>query len=541
MNGFCMRLHWNLRGLVRSVALFACLAAIGSPAQEARETQEALSQRLGTARQAMQTGHLAQARMELAALHRMEPENADVNLQLGLLLGQLGDATGATAAFRDTIRTRPDWPEAHLNLGLSLIADADGRRDWVSATTEFQKAADLRPNYYEAHRLLGSALLEQGKSDQAIAEFQRALEGQANAAEIHLDLGRALEASGKGAQAGQEYRKAIGLRPGYAEAEVALGRLISPQSPGEAIEHVRRGLAKNPDNATAQYALAKLLQRQGDAVEAQIAFREAADLSKRRQEAVRCTRLSNEGLDAAHHGDGTLAIRKLREAVEVRPDSATAHFNYGLVLADQGDFTKGQREITQAISLSPANARFYLVLGRMLKQTGEGAKARTAFARAWRLDPGNEGVSSEMKDNAKQMSAAAESEDRASPFGFGAESNTADTHFAFAAVLASRQDWVGAAGEWMRVVALQPDHVDARNNLGVSLVHAGKNDAAELEFRKSLQISPDSAGAHFGLAIVDLERGNKAEAVRELRRVVRVQPDYPGAQSLLDEISRSVK
>jgi Flp pilus assembly protein TadD len=83
------------------------------------------------------------------------------------------------------------------------------------------------------------------------------------------------------------------------------------------------------------------------------------------------------------------------------------------------------------------------------------------------------------------------------------------------------------------VLALQPDNVDARNNLGVSYAHLGQDDKAELEFRKALQVSPNSAGAHFGLAVLFLQAGKKAEAVRELRAVIGSQPDYPQAQNLL--------
>ena len=47
---------------------------------------------------------------------------------------------------------------------------------------------------------------------------------------------------------------------------------------------------------------------------------------------------------------------------------------------------------------------------------------------------------------------------------------------------------MGAVGEWLRVLMLQPNNIDARNNLGVSYAHLAKDENAELEFRKALGV-----------------------------------------------------
>jgi Flp pilus assembly protein TadD len=492
--------------------------------------------------EAMRTGKLAEARMDFEKALRDQPQSAEANLQLGLLYGQLGNVTSASEAFRKAVRVKPDWAEAHYNLGLTMVSDPHGKRDWPGAMAEFREALRLRPNYPEAHRLLGVGLTETGQNAAAISEFRAALAADSNSPEIHLDLGKALANTGGQAAAEREYREAIRLHPGYAEAELELGKLLANANKAgntiEAVEHFRHALRSNPDTAAAQYALAKALQQQGHSAEAAIAFREAAALTKRQQDAVQCTRLSNEGLDAAHRHDGDTAVRMLREAVDLRPDAAIAHYNFGLVLADRGDLAAGVAQVVEAISLAPADARFYLALGQLYIKIGDRKLARAAFERMAQLEPGNATVEAELIDLDKIKTTTSVQNSGGDPYQFGATADTPEAHFTFATVLGRRGDWLDAAGEWMRVLALQPNNVDARNNLGVSYAHLGEDDRAELEFCKALQVSADSAGAHFGLAVLALKRGDKTDAAGELRAVIRVQPDYPKAQSLLNAVSK---
>ena len=495
--------------------------------------------------EAMRTGQFAQARAAIEKALNAEPENAEANLQLGLLLGQFGDIQAATEAFRKAVRAKPDWPEAHYNLGLTMVADPTGKRDWPLAMAEFREALRLRPSYADAHHLLGIALAEVGQREAAIAEFHAALAANPSSPETHLDLGKAFEAAGDQAAAEHEYRESIRLRTGYTTGEFALGNLLlkRERAPGgalEAIEHFRNALRANPDNAAAQYALAKALREAGHSNEAAVAFRQAAALTKRQEEAAQCTRLSNEGLDSAHRGDTEAAIRNLRDAVALGPDSAIAHYNLGLVLADQDESVPAAIQITEAISLQPAEPRFYATLGRVYLRHGDRQHARAAFEMAAQLQPGNVSAENELMKLDKTDAVARNSLPN-DTFPFGAPADTADAHFAFATILANRGDWIDAAGEWLRVLALNPNHLDARNNLGVSYAHLGRDDQAELEFRKALQFSTESAGAHFGLAVLALNRGNRIQAVEELRQVIRIQPNYPQAQQLLAQVPPALR
>lgn len=57
-----------------------------------------------------------------------------------------------------------------------------------------------------------------------------------------------------------------------------------------------------------------------------------------------------------------------------------------------------------------------------------------------------------------------------------------------------------AIGHFKRAVRLQPDLMEARNNLAVALRRSGKDDEAEAVLHSALAINPDYAPAHFNLA-----------------------------------------
>jgi Flp pilus assembly protein TadD len=67
---------------------------------------------------------------------------------------------------------RPDYFDAHYNLGIALANAGDFRR----AEQEFATGVKLRPLDSAAEANLGAALAELGETKDAIAHFERALQ-----------------------------------------------------------------------------------------------------------------------------------------------------------------------------------------------------------------------------------------------------------------------------------------------------------------------------------------------------------------------------
>ncbi len=75
----------------------------------------------------------------------------------------------AIASFGKAVQIKPDYVEAHNNLGLAL----QSRGRFEEAIASFGKALQIKPDYAEAHNNLGAALKYQGRLEEAIASLQQ--------------------------------------------------------------------------------------------------------------------------------------------------------------------------------------------------------------------------------------------------------------------------------------------------------------------------------------------------------------------------------
>lgn len=89
------------------------------------------------------------------------------------------------------------------------------------------------------------------------------------------------------------------------------------------------------------------------------------------------------------------------------------------------------------------------------------------------------------------------------------------------------KDTAGAVDLIRRALALAPDYVDARINLGNILLHQGHYDNAEQVYREALALKPDNVLAwnNLGLALKGL--GRWREAIAALTEAVSQAPDSP--------------
>ena len=91
---------------------------------------------------------------------------------LGSLLLNKGDLSGAKNCFEQAITIDPNFAIGHCNLGMALKAVGQ----LVQAIDHYQKAISLNPTYAEAHQNLGVALLKLGSVPESLAAFQRAID-----------------------------------------------------------------------------------------------------------------------------------------------------------------------------------------------------------------------------------------------------------------------------------------------------------------------------------------------------------------------------
>ena len=116
----------------------------------------------------------------------------------------------------------------------------------------------------------------------------------------------------------------------------------------------------------------------------------------------------------------------------------------------------------------------------------------------------------------------------------------------FAGVLAfgrhERELGIGLIG---RALDVDPDYVDARNNLGNMLKLENRLEEAETHYRRALELAPEAIDPMINLGVLARARGDFDEAERRYRRVIALAPDNPlvylNLAGLLDRQGRAAE
>ena len=120
-----------------------------------------------------------------------------------------------------------------------------------------------------------------------------------------------------------------------------------------------------------------------------------------------------------------------------------------------------------------------------------------------------------------------------------AQGPSARVVFMLAELLYRSGDLTAARERYYSAIEIDPDHLQARANLGCVLAELGEHDLAVAALEGVLRQEPDYADAHWHVAGVLRDMGLTSDADHHLRRFLALAPDSPWAtlaRARLDEI-----
>jgi protein O-mannosyl-transferase len=166
-----------------------------------------------------------------------------------------GAIDAAIADYQEVVRLAPDNAQWQVNLGL-LYAQQDRVADAADA---FARALQLTPNDPKVHTNLGVMLARQGRWPEAVRHYERSIALSPNYALAHRNLGLALATTGDVAGGLREGLEALRLVPGEAQwhYEVAV-MLLAQNRTNDAIDHLQQALRLQPQHQAARDMLSKL-------------------------------------------------------------------------------------------------------------------------------------------------------------------------------------------------------------------------------------------------------------------------------------------
>ncbi|HYU19389.1 MAG TPA: tetratricopeptide repeat protein [Chloroflexota bacterium] len=247
--------------------------------------------------------------------------------------------------YRQALRLRPDYPEAHSHLAVLLKA----RGDYAAAAEHYRQALRLRPDYPAAHYNYAILLESRASTAGAADHYREALRLRPEYVDAHHGYANLLKAKGDLVAAEEHYREALRLRPDSPEVHNNYAILLEDTGqPAMAAEHYLEALRLRPDYPEAHYNYAILLENGGDVAAAENHYRQALRLLPAYPEAH-----NNLAILLQSKGDLAGADKHYREALRLRPADPETHHNYALLLKAKGDEPGAEEHFRIAYELAP--------------------------------------------------------------------------------------------------------------------------------------------------------------------------------------------
>lgn len=427
---------------------------------------------------------------------------------LGLVLGRMGaPAEEVAAAFREAIRLRADYAEAHNNLGLVVI-QAGNDEEGIAALRE---AVRLAPAYAEARTNLGAALTPTD-AEAASKELEEAVRLAPGSVKALFNLAVAYGASpDHGPKKEIEHLgRAIEMAPDFPRAHLALGkaRLRDGQVP-EAITALEEATRLEPESGEAHYQLGLALSRAGRREDATVALEKGRELVAESDRAQNANLDFVEGRAALGRGDLEEAVTRLRRAVQLRPDSPDAHRYLAAALEKQGERNGAAAAYRRVLELNPADAAAKRSLASLTTAVaGTDDAQRVAELEAYIRDGKYADVEPLLETYVRERPS--------SSWGW----------YALGYSLFARQKVGDSIKALARSLQLDIRNAEAHKILGRNLMIIGRFDAARLEFEQAIRYKPDSADSYYNLGKLYSIQDSWEPARKAFEAALRIDPVY---------------
>lgn len=446
---------------------------------------------------------------------------------LGDGLQRLGRLAESENAYQHALKLEPDWAELYVNLG-SLYAQ---QQQWLNALRCYRQTIRLKPELIEAQRNLERLWSQVSQSEADVEVLYDAIVAQPDqvTAQDHSDLGHVLLQQGQTQRAIICYRHALQLDPNFVEARRQLKNLAQssladekpkvavqkrsrasqpnsaqPRSAAdflslgnsnaqqqqwdEALSAYRQAIALDPSLARAHWQLAKVLERSGQRNAAVESYFQALSLQS---DLANPTELCRLGELLVQQEQYEQALTCYKWALQQDETLAEAHFQVGEVFARQERYEAAVVSYRKAIELQ-AGWRSYHSLGDALIKLQQWEAAATAYRQAIGLNP---------------------------EFFW--------SHNNLGGALLKLKQWESAVDAYRRAIELNPEFFWSHNSLGGALLQLKQWEAAVPVYQAAVRLQPESAEAYQGLAVAQEHAGLVNEAIESFRRTLALNPNSP--------------
>ena len=189
---------------------------------------------------------------------------------LGQALMAQGRVDDAIPYSNETIRLRPRFPDARVNLAAALSK----RADFAAAAEQYRIALQLQPENGDAQEGLGVALTEEGELQEALPHLLAAVKTMPDDTDAHYNLGRLYGLAHRPDLAAAQFSETVRIEPDNPVARFNLGTALAAQERfADAAQQFDAALRIRPDYVNARFNLASALANLGASMKPSASFR----------------------------------------------------------------------------------------------------------------------------------------------------------------------------------------------------------------------------------------------------------------------------
>ena len=197
---------------------------------------------------------------------KIKPDYAEAHYNLGVIFKDLGNLNDAIECFKKAIKHIPNYPDAYNNLGnaqgdLGLLDEAIESYEWALA---------YKPDYAQAYLNL-AILYSKHDQNKAISFYKKAITSNPNYAAAYFNLASTYRHLGLKDEAIKAYEKAIEIKPDYVDAHKNLSAMKKYKKSDPQIAKMER-LLKSDLSASGQVSLNFALAKVNEDLENQDEF-----------------------------------------------------------------------------------------------------------------------------------------------------------------------------------------------------------------------------------------------------------------------------
>jgi tetratricopeptide (TPR) repeat protein len=479
---------------------------------------------------------------------KLNPENADALVDLGVLQMSQGKLAEAEADFKQAVAVAPKSPEPLLSLAAFYFTS----KRMADAEATLLRAIDLDANHSMANQALAGLYRSSGRSNLAEAPLKRMAESS-NDAEAKLVLADYYLAERRVADARPILATLSSDAASSAAAQTRLAAIEYDSGKREvAYKMLDDVLAKEPANAAVMVVRGGWLLREAKYEDALAYGTKATQNDPKSAEAF-----SLLGSIHIARNDPEAAIKDFTSVLQLQPDSFSAQIAMtGLylslgqvrqagefarqavanapnragprhalarVLLAEGKPAEADRELAPVLVVAPNSVNALNLRGMIRQRQGDTAAARADFQRALAINPRSpealaglaqiEIAAKRPREAAKLLAAAV---DRAP--------NNAQLLFLAGQTQLANGDLDGAQESFQKALQADATLMPVYDALGQLLVRQNKLDEARLAYDRQAQERPNDVAAHTMVARILYVQGKPAESRARFEKILSIDP-----------------